>query len=235
MNASSLPSARRTQEDRRAESDRRILGAAMRLIARNGAAGTTLADIGVAAGYSRGLPSERFGTKSALLDSLIGRTEEAFQEQLAIDVGDKTGLAAVEARIGAHLNGAARSPDAVRALYLLHMESLTVAPELHAHIAGLGRAYRDGFVRHLREARQAGEIAAHIDLQDHATVILGALRGMITQWLIDPSAIDLPAAKAVLVSMVRRALAPDLPGRKRKPARAPRGVNRQPASKSPRA
>ncbi len=235
MNPASLPSVRRTQEDRRAESDRRILGAAMRLIARNGAAGTTLADIGVAAGYSRGLPSERFGTKGALLDSLISRTEEAFQEQLGIDVGGKTGLAAVEARIEAHLNGAARSPDAVRALYLLYMESLTVAPELHAHIAELGRAYRDGFVGHLREARQAGEIDAGVDVQDHATVILGALRGMITLWLIDPAAIDLSAAKAVLVAMVHRGLAPQRKTEQRKqPARPLRDAPKRPRARSAR-
>lgn len=178
----------------------------MRLVARKGSAGTTLAEIGVAAGYSRGLPSERFGTKHALLDALIDRTEVAFQAQLAIDVGHKSGLAAVEARMEAHLNGALRSPDGVRALYLLYMESLTVAPELHARIAALGDAYREGFVRHLREARRAGEIRADTDLQLHATIIIGALRGLLTQWVIDPAAIDLAASKGTLITMIRRAL-----------------------------
>jgi len=178
----------------------------MRLIARKGSAGTTLAEIGVAAGYSRGLPSERFGTKHALLDALIDRTEVAFQAQLAIDVESKSGLAAVEARMEAHLNGALRSPDGVRALYLLYMESLTVAPELHARIAAQGDAYREGFVRHLREARRAGEIRADTDLQLNATIIIGALRGLLTQWLIDPAAVDLAASKGTLITMIRRAL-----------------------------
>ena len=178
----------------------------MRLIARKGSAGTTLAEIGVAAGYSRGLPSERFGTKHALLDALIDRTEVAFQAQLAIDVGSKSGLAAVEARMEAHLNGAVRSPDGVRALYLIYMESLTVAPELHARIVAQGDAYREGFVRHLREARRAGEVRADTDLQLHATIILGALRGLLTQWLIDPAAIDVAASKGALIAFVRRSL-----------------------------
>ncbi|HKU94893.1 MAG TPA: hypothetical protein VJR58_06435, partial [Vineibacter sp.] len=171
-----------------------------------GSAGTTLAEIGVAAGYSRGLPSERFGTKHALLDALIDRMEAAFQAQLAIDVGSKSGLAAVEARIEAHVNGAVRSPDGVRALYLLYMESLTVAPELHGRIAGQGHTYREGFVRHLREARRAGEIRADTDLQLHAIMILGALRGVLTQWVIDPTAIDLTVSKAALIAFVRRSL-----------------------------
>lgn len=206
MRASSLPAVRRTQEDRRVESDRRILRAATRLIARNGSAGTTMAEIGLAAGYSRGLPSERFGTKDALLVSLVGNIEEAFKARLVADLGDKTGLAAIEARIGAHLNGALKGADGVRTLYLLYMESLTVAPELHAHISQMGRANRDGFANHLREAQRNGEIGGDLDPQAYAMVILGAIRGIITQWVIDPAAVDLLTSKAVLVSMVRHSV-----------------------------
>ena len=206
MRASSLPAVRRTQEDRRVESDLRILRAATRLIARNGSAGTTMAEIGLAAGYSRGLPSERFGTKDALLVSLVGNIEEAFKARLVADLGDKTGLAAIEARIGAHLNGALKGADGVRTLYLLYMESLTVAPELHAHISQMGRANRDGFANHLREAQRNGEIGGDLDPQAYAMVILGAIRGVITQWVIDPAAVDLLTSKAVLVSMVRRSV-----------------------------
>lgn len=206
MPISSTAQVRRTQEDRRAESDRRILNSAIRLIARNGSAGTTLAEIGVAAGYSRGLPSERFGSKQALLESLVDRVEQAFQNQVVIDVGDGTGLAAVEARIDAHLNGALKGAAGVRSLYLLYMESLTVAPQLHGRIAELSRAYRDAFARHLREGQQVGEIRDDIDPEHQAMVILGAIRGLITQWLIEPKAIDLEAARTALVSMIRRSL-----------------------------
>ncbi|MGE0580160.1 TetR/AcrR family transcriptional regulator [Reyranella sp.] len=195
---------RRTQEDRREESDRRILRAAIRLIARNGSAGTSMAEIGLAAGYSRGLPSERFGTKDALLRSVVATIEEAFQARLAGDLGDKTGLAAVEARVGAHLDGALKGAAGVRALYLLYMESLTVAPDLHAQIAQMGHDNRDGLAAHLREAQRLGEINRDIDSKAHAMVILGAIRGIITQWVIDPRAVDLLEAKAVLVSMVQR-------------------------------
>jgi AcrR family transcriptional regulator len=200
-------SARRTQEDRREQSDRRILRAAIRLIARNGSARTSLAEIGLAAGYSRGLPSERFGTKDALLKSVVARIEEAFQARLAGELGDRTGLAAVEARIAAHLDGASKGAEGVRALYLLYMESLTVAPELHGRIAQMGHDNRDGFADHLREAQRSGEIAGDVDPKALATVILGAIRGVITQWVIDPRAVDLVEAKATLVAMVRRSAA----------------------------
>ncbi|MFO1082313.1 MAG: TetR/AcrR family transcriptional regulator [Reyranellaceae bacterium] len=198
--------ARRTQEDRRSESEQRLLRAARRLIARNGAAGTTLAEIGLEAGYSRGLPSERFGSKQALLERLVDSVEQAFQAQVALDVGDRTGLAAVEARIRAHFNGALQGATGVRALYLLYMESLTVAPALRARIAALSRAYRDAFARHLREAQAAGEIRRDVDPAQQALVILGAIRGLINQWLIEPRGVDLAAARTTLVATVRRAL-----------------------------
>lgn len=199
-------SARRTQEDRREQSDRRILRAATKLIARNGSAGTSMAEIGLAAGYSRGLPAERFGTKDALLKCVVARIEEAFQTRLAAELGDKTGLAAVEARIVAHLEGALKGADGVRALYLLYMESLTVAPELHEQIAQMGHDNRDGFANHLRDARCRGEIEDDVDPKAYAMVILGAIRGIITQWVIAPKAIDLMEAKAALVAMVRRSV-----------------------------
>ena len=197
---------RRTQEDRRVESDRRILRAATRLIARNGSAGTSMAEIGLAAGYSRGLPAERFGTKDSLLRSVVARIEEAFQARLAAELGDKIGLPAVEARIAAHLDGAMTGADGVRALYLLYMESLTVAPDLHQQIAQMGHDNRDGFADHLRDARHRGEIDGDIDPTALATVILGAIRGIITQWVIDPQAVNLIEAKATLVAMVRRSV-----------------------------
>jgi AcrR family transcriptional regulator len=197
---------RRTQVDRRAESDRRILAAARRLIAEKGSNGTSLAEIGLAAGYSRGLPSERFGTKQRLIDALLDEVDRGFARELPDDLAQRRGLAGVAARIEAHLQGAMRSPEAVRLLYVLYMESLTAAPQLHPRIAGLARSYRDGFAYHLREARRDGEIARDVAVEEQATVVLGALRGLIMQWLIEPDAIDLDASGKALVAMLQHSL-----------------------------
>ena len=56
---------RRTQEERREEAERRILEAATRIIGKTGVETFTLADVGEAAGYSRGLPAHYFKTKLA--------------------------------------------------------------------------------------------------------------------------------------------------------------------------
>ena len=49
---------RRSQAQRRDEAERRLLSAAVRLVGERGLERITLAEVGEAAGYSRGLPGE---------------------------------------------------------------------------------------------------------------------------------------------------------------------------------
>lgn len=69
ITAPKLPRVRRTQAERVAESDHRLMEAAIRLVARVGYTHTTLESIGVEAGYSRGLVQHRFGSKDRLQES----------------------------------------------------------------------------------------------------------------------------------------------------------------------
>src|SRR6218665_1778714 len=77
----SRPRVRRTQAERVAESDRRLIEAAIRLIARVGYTHTTLESIGVEAGYSRGLVQHRFGSKERLLEDLIKHITADYRER----------------------------------------------------------------------------------------------------------------------------------------------------------
>ena len=67
---------RRPQAERRAESDRRMMRAALKLIAEKGSSGISMAQIGLEAGYSRGLPAERFGNKVALLEAVVDFSDQ---------------------------------------------------------------------------------------------------------------------------------------------------------------
>ena len=64
--------ARRTQQERSAESAQRLLDAAIELIAEKGFDRTTAAEIGERAGYSRSMVRARYGSKDALLESIFG-------------------------------------------------------------------------------------------------------------------------------------------------------------------
>jgi AcrR family transcriptional regulator len=199
-------SGRKSHLSRRAESDRRLIAAALKLIARQGVAGTSLAEIGLAAGYSRGLPSERFGSKAHFLQQLVDHMDRWFEAKLAGDLAAKTGLDAAVARLAAHFDGAIEGPLATRALYHLYIESLSVIPELKSRMAALSRAYLDGFAAHLREAKQLGQVGKDLDCEQQAGVILAAMRGMIIQSMLDPKSMDLRTAKKTLMQLFQQSL-----------------------------
>src|SRR4029077_7174927 len=60
------PPARRTQRERREETERKVLAAATALIAQHGSRTLTLAAVGEAAGYSRGIACHHFGSRENL-------------------------------------------------------------------------------------------------------------------------------------------------------------------------
>jgi AcrR family transcriptional regulator len=68
-----IGSERRSQAGRRDEAEQRLLAAAVRLVAEQGLERITLADVGAAAGYSRGLPAHYFGSKAGLVVALAGQ------------------------------------------------------------------------------------------------------------------------------------------------------------------
>jgi AcrR family transcriptional regulator len=196
----------RTQRERREASDRRILAAAMTLIARNGAARSSMADIGLAAGYSRGLPGERFGTKVDLLKALVDSMNDWFSVRARAALEGKRGLEAVLARAAAHMDGAIDSPAATMALHSLYVESLNVIPELRAHMTTLTERYRMAFVKHLREGQRMGEIRPEINCSLQASIIIGAMRGLTHQAFTSGTGTDLRAAKPALLKTFADAL-----------------------------
>ncbi|MEE3099781.1 MAG: TetR/AcrR family transcriptional regulator, partial [Pseudomonadota bacterium] len=124
------PPPRPAHAERRRESDRRMLRAAIQLIARNGARGASLAQIGVAAGYSRGLPAERFGTKLALLGAVMDASLAWFDRYLESRLAGKSGLAALRARVLSHGEGVRDSSEAAICLYQLMVDASGPEPEL---------------------------------------------------------------------------------------------------------
>jgi len=174
----------------------------MSIIAQKGAAGATLAEIGIAAGFSRGLPAERFGTKFALLNALMDFMEGWFAERLRKAVGEKAGLDAVRARIDAHVDSACASPVATAALYSLFVESLSAIPELQPRTRALSAGFHDGFRGHLEQARRGGELRDGVDCAKMANVLVGMLRGLIIQSLLEGDAEGLAKNRAQIHAFI---------------------------------
>jgi AcrR family transcriptional regulator len=190
------------QDERRRTSDARMLRAAMAIIAKKGAAGASLAEIGVAAGFSRGLPAERFGTKLAMLNALMDYMEGWFAERLHKAIGNRTGLDAVRARIDAHIDGFSASPVATAALYSLFVESLCAIPDLQPRTRALSASFHDGFRTHLGQAKRRGELRTGIDCIKMANILVGMLRGLIIQALLEGDAAQLAANRAQMHAFI---------------------------------
>ena len=96
---------RRTQAERTATANRRMIRAAIQLIGRQGYTKTTLAQVGKEAGYTGGLVSHHFGSKEGLLRELVGRIAGRFyQDQIRPATQDREGLDAICALTDTYLN-----------------------------------------------------------------------------------------------------------------------------------
>src|SRR5437899_3609599 len=76
------PARRRTQSERRSESEEALLAAAAELIAERGIDRASLARIGDRAGTSRMLPTYHFGSKDALVARVARRTQDRIYEAM---------------------------------------------------------------------------------------------------------------------------------------------------------
>jgi AcrR family transcriptional regulator len=200
---------RRTQAERSALSDRRIVKAAIGLIARRGYSKTSLAEIGRRAGYTGGLVSHRFGSKQQLLRELVDRISGRFwADQIQPAVDDRGGLDAVLAGADAYLHELGVREERLRALYVLMGEAFGPLAELRAIFAELDEEFRTTVQRWLQDAQDAREIRADVDVAATATLIVASLRGTAMQWLMAPGRIHLDRVSAALKISLRRSLAP---------------------------
>ena len=133
-----------TQPERSARSDARMADAAIALICERGAAATTLKDVGLRAGYSRGLASYRFGSKEGLWSFLISTIGAEWLAELQRAVDGTAGLQTIHAALDAHCRFLLESSERIRAFYVLWFESVGPDPMLQTVITGAhARRQRD--------------------------------------------------------------------------------------------
>ncbi len=204
--------ARRTHAQRREEAEQRLLEAALEIVARRGTLRMTLAEVGEAAGYSRGLAGHRFGSKAGLLHALAASIGERFGQQRKKGPALQPGLAAILGNIHFYFSRKAGAWTASRALLVMMTESfMQPGAELRTEMAAYNRSALAWFEQHIRTGMDRGEIAADTDAASTAIVLLGAMRGVMLQWLVDDH-IKLPAVRDRLLQITGQVLRP-APGR----------------------
>lgn len=187
---SAATASRLTQNERAALSDTRMADAAIRLICERGAAATTLTDVGIEAGYSRGLASNRFGSKPGLWAFLIRTIGEEWLAELQEAVAGTTGVDTIQAAVDAHCRFLLESSDRVRAFYILWFDSVGPDEELRTVIAGAHARRQRDVVVWIRRGIEAGQIPATVDVSGIAAQFTASVIGIVYTWLVSPLAPD---------------------------------------------
>lgn len=185
---------RLTQNERTAISDGRMLDVAMALVAERGTQNTTLKDVGEGAGYSRGLASNRFGSKDDLFSELVDIFNKRWKAETRAFIGTKTGLDAFSAAIEAAIHYVTDNSDYVRAMFILYYETVASSAVMKERLAEQHEAYRRDVEKYIRQGIESGTIKKTAVPQRVAIQYTSFFFGLVYQWLANPTEIKFESA-----------------------------------------
>ena len=211
--APALPKeAKRTQTERRATSELKIIGAAIRVIGEKGIVRMTLAEVGAAAGYSRGLPAHLFGTKEMLLVRVVESFFDGHWGYMLPAYEPDRGIEGLFESLKRWFDSTLKYPEYVRTFQILVGEaSCKMAPEISADlrevILRMDSWPSERLYTYLIEGKAKGQIAKHIDPEHYSIIIAGAARGIIGKWILNPQAFDLKAVGRRYIEALKQTIA----------------------------
>lgn len=184
-----------TQDERRAEAERRLLEAAAELIGEVGPSGVTLATVGERAGYSRGLATHRFGSKGALMQRVAGAVTERFRDALVEGDLPTSSLDELIRLVRTYMEIVVDPPPMHRARLVLMADAVaTASPEVRPAMVDADRTFRGSIVRSIERGIASGEFPRDVHPAGLAAVVVGMLRGVTFQSMIDDE-VDLDASR----------------------------------------
>ena len=199
---------RRTQEERKAESERKIIRAAIPIFAQQGYLRTTLSQVGEAAGYTGGLVSHRFGSKAGLLQAVIRNIGYRFmQDQIGDSLNTNSAQEALTNYIDIYMSEVTLREGTLRALYVIMGEALGGAEDIQADVAEFNKNVRVRVAEIISRGIRQGEFRKDVNPAAAAVLIMGMLRGVVMQYLFDHRAFntkrDLPLLKRAAIGGLR--------------------------------
>ena len=198
--------ARRTQTDRRQQSEAELLRAAAELIAEQGVAAATFEAIGLRAGYSRGLVTQRFGSKQGLIEALIARLQARMQGLLGErDLDALDGLEAVLGFVDIFLRNLVRDGE-MRAYFGLMAGAVADVSDLRAPFAAAHKEVEVRLEALVLRGQAEGVIRPGLNPDAAALMVGSLLLGLSTQLLIDPG-MDLEPIRETSLATLRASFA----------------------------
>lgn len=182
----------RTQAERKAESARELMRAAVELIAQRGWEQSSSAEIARRAGYSMTMVNARFGSRDGLLAALL----QAYEDRFVIrGTDDDSGLTELLARVQI-LREQIRSDTAtLRAFLMLCFESVGPLAGHRQWIQAWMTRYVDDLSKVIARGQADGSIRRDLNPRAEAQFFLDAGTGICFTWLLRPET-DIDAALA---------------------------------------
>jgi AcrR family transcriptional regulator len=198
--ASPLP--RRTQAERRDESERSLIEATLAVVERDGVNAATFEAIGQKAGYSRGLATQKFGSKLGLIKAVIAYLHQRREEMLAADhVAQMHAADAIAHYANQHLLALERTHGG-RAYFMLLAATVADASVMRSIFAQSHEQVRVWLEAQIRRGQAAREIRRDLDPYSGAMMVGSLLLGASMQWLVDPKT-KMGAIRRATVAAIR--------------------------------
>lgn len=197
---------RRTQAERRSESGRGLLDSAVELIAQQGVGAVTFEAIGRTSGFSRGLATQRFGSKQKLIEALLDDLYESEQARLSEHrLDDLPGLDALITYVDLCLRNVVAN-DGARAYFRLLSSSVADANNLRDAFRERHADVEAQLMVWMAKGQAEGAIRPELDPSATALMIGCLVFGMWMQALVDPS-MDIDPIRETSLAMLRMGLA----------------------------
>ncbi len=207
-------SARRSQAERRSQSEDALLEAAAEVVAERGVQSASLASIGGRAGVSRGLPTHHFGSKDALVTQLAERTQTrirlailAAQRRHAGRQSELTALDAILVGVDAYLELFEDPGPDQRALLVMWGSTFPS----NASVEGMADAERrsyEGLSQLIASGQDDGSVRTDVDPVASAVLLHGLMRGVAALFLADGGPADMNTVRGTCHEWIASALAP---------------------------
>ncbi|MDT7797401.1 MAG: hypothetical protein QOI78_834 [Actinomycetota bacterium] len=198
---------RRTQQERRDQAEAALLAAAAELVVEQGVRSLTLARVGERAGYSRGIVTHHFGAKQTLVERLARATQTGFVPGLD---GVAPGLDRLLRLLDGYL-GELGSLGVFNQAFLLLWAEAATQPELTPIFRERDEAFRADLRDDVEAGIADGTIDPEVGAGDVAVAVVGQLRGIALQRLLDPRSIDTEQLRRSVTAFWRRALGAPAP------------------------
>lgn len=198
---------RRTQAERRADSEQRLIDASVELIVEQGLERTSLADIGKRAGASHALVNHRFGSKDELVDRIIEVATGYYASCAQDRVGERRGLEALLEVCDLYLDLVVGANPLGRVHIVLWSESIANSASRRTAQLEWDRQFREFLTLLITDGMATGTVRSDLTVAETSLTIVGILRGIAMQLMLDEG-ISLPDSKALVRSLVLAELRP---------------------------